>query len=410
VGRAARAVLAVGLIAAIAVAFWRYGIIEHEDVQIYLEASRAVARGEPVYAPMARWIEIGYWMGDQRPQPTPHSPYVYPPPLAIAFLPLLSLPESLATKLWYAIGFVAVLASGWVLSRLLFGRSPLAFLIVATVLVYFQPIRRNLSFAQADTVTLCFLVLGLAAFVARRDVRAGLAVAGAIAIKPFLGFVLLYFLWKRAYRAVVVASVVAGALILGSLVALGPDTVRDYVATTMYWSSPQSASTIANQSASGILLRGLTSLNGPARIAEAAWLVVPLRGIITGLTVGLLAWAVRRERRLPSLTLAAEYGLTLVAMVFVSPLGEDLHYVYAAIVLLAAAALVYHARVRSPAILAVGVGVAALYGVFLYPLHTLPTRDGPFYGLCAIGLLGAFVVRVAQRSAVACTVPVASST
>src|SRR6266536_1419615 len=249
-------ILAVGLV----VALWRYATAEHDDVLIYLDAARQLATGGPLYRDIIYWREIGYWMGVPAPQPFGHGPYVYPPPLAIAILPLLALPSEVAEQAWYLIGFLAVLLTGLVLARLLIGRSLLAFLIVTTLLIYFQPIRRNLSLAQADTVTLGFVALALGAFIARRDTRTGLALAGAISVKPFVGFIVLFLIWKRAYRSAIVAVLASAVLVGGTLLVLGPDTIRDYVVGTSYWTSPQSAATIANQAPSGLLLRAFTSL------------------------------------------------------------------------------------------------------------------------------------------------------
>jgi alpha-1,2-mannosyltransferase len=337
-------------------------------------------------------------MGPGPPVPTTFAPYVYPPVLAFAMVPLLTLPTEIARMVWYGMSFAAVLLTALLLARLFVGRGLMSFLIVATLLQYFQPVRRNLALAQVDVLALGLLALGLAAFVRRRDVWAGIAVASAVALKPFLGFVVLYFLWKRAYRAAVATVLTAGLLVGGSLIVLGPATIVDYITATSYWSSPQFAVTIANQSPSGMLLRAFTDLHGQAKIANLSWLVLPLRAIVSVLSVAILAYVISRDRSLPPATLAAEYGLTLVAMLFVSPLGEDLHYVYAAIVLLASAAIVYRGWRHGRTMRLVGVGLLATYGIFLFPMHRLLERDGPFYGLCAIAVVGTLPLLVeAQR-------------
>jgi hypothetical protein len=84
--------------------------------------------------------------------------------------------------------------------------------------------------------------------------------------------------------------------------------------------------------------------------------------------------------------------------VFVSPLGEDLHQVYAAVGLVAAAVLAYQAWRRRHPMRRLSVAIVVLYLAYLYPMHTLFDWDGPFLELCAAGvLMGAAVLTDAQR-------------
>jgi len=380
--------LNIGLAFAMLLAFWRSGLSPHEDAVIYLDSAADTLRGDGPYVVINIWREQGYWMGDPRPRPTvEEGPYVYPPVLALVLIPFLALPRGVATYLCFLVGFLAVVGTAYLLSRLLGYRNLTAFLAIAALMVYFQPMRRNFWFAQVDTVVLGLLILGLALFTARREVLAGLAIALAVSVKPFAGFVLFYFLWKRSYRAAAALIVGSGLLVGVPLLALGLHTVGDYIAGTSWWVGPQAASTIANQSPSGMLLRGFTALNGPPRIAELPWLVLPLRGAVVLLVGVTLALLVSRERRLPGPTVVAEYGLLLLGMIAVSPLGEDLHFVYFAVPLLASAVLCYRAWAADRGMRLLGLAVLLMYGVFLYPLHTLLERDGPFYALCALAVV-----------------------
>src|SRR5690349_14770638 len=85
-----RACVYLGLGLGIVLAFWRYGVAEHDDVEIYVDAARQLATGAPLYRDIIYWKETGYWMGAPAPQPFGHGPYVYPPPLAFVILPLLA--------------------------------------------------------------------------------------------------------------------------------------------------------------------------------------------------------------------------------------------------------------------------------------------------------------------------------
>jgi hypothetical protein len=387
--------LALGLL--ILTVFWRYGRDEHDDTLGYVDIARKVAGGERLYSEILYWKEIGYWHGSPEAQPFGHGAYVYPPPLALLLVPLLALPDRAIAQIWYVVECLALLVTAWMLARLLHGPGLLAFLTVALLLVLFQPIRRNLWLGQADVLTLAFVTLALGAFVARHDARAGLAVAGAVAIKPFVGFVVLYLIWKRAYRAAAIAVVLSAVFVGGSLLLLGPQTVLDYIEGMSYWTSPQSTAATVNQAASGMLIRAFTSLNGPARIAVLPWLVLPARMVLTLATVGLLAYVVSRERALAAPRLVTEYGLLLVAMVFISPYGEDLHFVFCVIGLLASAVLMYQDRDQNQAARLTGAGVVAVYLIFLLPLYPWIVWDAYFYLLCAMLLVVALAVIVDTR-------------
>jgi len=379
----------IGLACAILAAFWRSGMAPHGDAHIYLDAAADTLRGDGPYVTVLKWRAEGYWMGDVRPRPTvADGPYVYPPLLAMVLIPLLALPRDVATYLCYVVGFVAVLATAAMLARFLLGRSLTGFLVIATLMLYFQPIRRNFFFAQVDTVVLALMVLGLLLLTQRRDAWAGLAVAVGVAIKPFAGFVLLYFLWKRAYRAAAALLIGSGLLVGVPLLALGWHTVGEYLAGTSWWVGPQAASTIANQSPSGMLLRAFTSLNGPPDIAEMPWLVLPLRAVVIVGVVAALMWLVSRERDLPSRSTVAEYGAMMAGMILVSPLGEDLHFVYLAVPLLATGLLCAAWWRESLLVQVAGVTVLVLYVVFLTSLHHTMPWDGPFVALCAVAFVG----------------------
>jgi len=63
----------------------------------------------------------------------------------------------------------------------------------------------------------------------RRDVPSGVFLALAVSVKPFLGFVVLYFPWKRAYRGAAIMGIVSTALVLPALI-LRPQVLYDLLA------------------------------------------------------------------------------------------------------------------------------------------------------------------------------------
>lgn len=384
--------LGIVLSVVVAVVFWRYSVADHEDFGSYFAASTALASGDRIYGAALAWAADGYWIGKQAPSPTNSPPYVYPPPLAMLMLPLTALPIQAAALVWYSVSFLAVLVTSFVLARLFLGRSLLTFMVVAVLMLFFQPVRRNLSLGQVDVVTLCFIALGFMAFVRRRPNLCGLALAGAITIKPFLGFALLYFLWKREYRACFVAVLAGGALVGGSFLVMGFETLREYLVASRYRTSPQFAVTMVNQSPNAMLLRAFTTMQGTPRVADLPGLVAPLHLLVALTSVAVLGVLVTRARDLPIQTLAAELGLVLVLMLFVSPLGEDIHYVYLAIAVTAGLVSLGRFADGDWAVRAVGVAWALVLIVFLYPMHRLLQYDGPFFVLCAVAAISALSV------------------
>ena len=407
---------AVGLVATavLLTTLVRYATADHTDLAAYRAAARALATGQPLYADALIWREVGYTIADPRPVPTDGPPYVYPPLLAFVMLPIVALGE-LTRLTWYAIIFVAGIGTAFALAPLLLGRpgprvlaAPAGALALAALVLLYQPTRRVLYFAQVDTVTLFCLALGLVAFAARRDVRAGLVVALAIAIKPFLGLVLLYFVWKRAYRAAVVGAAASGILVLGPLLALGPDTVRDYLAVGAYWSGPTFAATILNQSPYGVALRTFTTTAMGPPLVEAPGLVGIVRLAFALAALAAFVLAVPRTRERAPGVLAIEYGLALAAMLLISPLSEDIHFVYALPALLASGAWAWRDRRPGPAVVVPGLAATALYGLFLMPLHGSLQHNVPFVGLCLVAAL-ATATAVMQRHREETDAPTSSS-
>ncbi|MFN8634373.1 MAG: glycosyltransferase 87 family protein [Chloroflexota bacterium] len=203
----------------------------------------------------------------------------------------------------------------------------LAVLTLALVLVALKPIRGALSFSkQADPLILLLLVGTLAAFVRRRDGWAAVVLALAVAVKPFLAILGLWLLWKRAYRAVLLAGGLSAVLVLGPLVALG--RLGEYVEVAAYWSGPAMVASPVSQSLASLLDRTLIAQPYTAPLVVAPWLVAPLWLGVGLCLLGLLAVTVQRSRSGPPLDHTLEFGLVVAAMLVFGPLTEEHHLAY----------------------------------------------------------------------------------
>jgi hypothetical protein len=349
------------------------------DFEAYYSAAWTVRHGEPLYEYALAWRDAGIGvnfpgprpMADRYPSPD-SSPFVYPSAFALVFLPATLLPVAYARDIWFTLMFGCAVGTAFVLSRIFFdapGRFRLAVpLVLALALMLFQPTRASLSNKQVDALLLLMLTLSLLAFVRHQDRRAGLWLALAASVKPFLGFLILFFLWKRAYRTAAITVALAGALFFLPTLHFGPGVLADFVSVAAYWSSPSFAVSPFNQSVYGLALRLFTVNAYTVPIVDAPALPLVIRGIVTVGTLCLLARLISRSRRRPGLEIGLEYGLAIVGMLLVAPLAQDIYYIHLIVPLVAMLAVlktswVWQKRTMTLAVVAAG---ATLY-------LTLPT-------------------------------------
>lgn len=319
-----------------------------DDFETYYGAALAVRDGGRLYERALIWREAGYAVSAPMTPPTQGTAFIYPPFLAVALVPLTWLPYQVAHALW-GYGLLLCLAGvAVVLARELptdpsdSAAAPRPWLQVAALasavvlgLLVFQPMRASLTSKQVDVVLLLLLALSLAAFARRHDTQAGIWFGLAVAIKPFLVLLTLYFLWKGAYRLVVAAGLLSATLALGPFLFLGVGTFVDYVTGTGHFAGPVTAASPISQSIYSVLLRTFTENPYARPLVDAPWLVLPLRVALGGGAVILALVGVRRTRALPTTTLALEHGLVLAAGLLAIPLTENIHLTYLVIAIVA---------------------------------------------------------------------------
>jgi hypothetical protein len=151
----------------------------------------------------------------------------------------------------------------------------------------------------------------------------------AVAIKLFPGFLILFFVIRKRWNAVIGAILALGAWTGLTLALLGSDTYRTYFLEVI----PQLQTFFSwwnNASLNGLCRK----LFGPAR--EKAWLdwvIVPVWDapvlsrlsslVLSGAVVGVLVWFTRRARTQHQADNA--FGLAITAMLLVSPVTWN-HY------------------------------------------------------------------------------------
>jgi hypothetical protein len=337
-GRALLALLTlVGLVVFVTL-FARAVTLTRGDFEAYYAGATALRSASPLYADALSWRDAGYSTMFPGPKPIPNSPYVYPPALAVALLPLTFVSAHTAGLIWLGLIAASVLATAFLLARFILPTRggyviPVA-VGLAALMTLFQPVRTVLSTGQIDSVLLLLLTASLVAF-GRRTAWAGVWLAVAVAIKPTLGILLLFLLWKRAYRAMLSFAAVSAVLLLPWLL-VGWNGILDYVAVAQYWSSPTFGATPVNQAPYGFLLRLFTVNAFTAPLVDAPVIARLLQLVVIGVVAALLGWTVRRQE-VPMHRLSLEYGLAVTAALLTGTLSEDNHFTYLVLPMVAAA-------------------------------------------------------------------------
>lgn len=349
------------IVLAVAHACWRlFGHIPYRiDADVYRMGGEAWLDGRPLYADGAVFPTRGGL----------DLPFTYPPLAAIMFGPLALVSLPVAGVAITATTCVLLVASIWiVLTRLevaqswrVGGEAPwlrrcwLATGIVAASVIWFEPVRANISFGQINVV---LMTLVIADCVPRRTPwPRGLLLGVAIALKLTPAVFLLFFLLRRDRRAVLTSLLsFVTATLLGF--ALAWQDSREYWTTTLRDTDRiGSASLNTNQNAAGALAR--------LGLGETAHFVLWTAACLA--VLALTVWAVRRVLAAGEPVL----GLMCVALfgLVVSPVSWSHHWVWALPTILVTAVLAY--RRRSVALGAVSAAGTVLM-VWWSPIALLP--------------------------------------
>lgn len=195
------------------------------DFGVYLLASRALASGDDPYASAPFPVsQIG--------SVEVRDAYVYPPALAEFLVLLLAMGDAFARSVWLVIS-IASLAGATVLLSRKFGHR-LAWKWVVLILSAASVsgiVRLDLYHGETNLLLLLLLTLGLWLLSGRHVTFAGLAWGVATTIKPFLAVLIVYLLWKRAWRAAIATVCTSLTVLVVSFAITWPRTV----ATLLGW-------------------------------------------------------------------------------------------------------------------------------------------------------------------------------
>ena len=173
------------------------------DFLTFYESGRHALHGLSLYPPLSSLPAVA--------DPTRFAPFVYPPPLAFAIVPLALLPLAVANAVFFGLGIAATLLG----LRLLGVQDKVCYaLAFSSVPVLAAPSNGSIS---------AFLFLGVAAAWRYRDRvwPAAALVAAVVVAKLFLWPVWLWLVWTRRYRAALLSAVLAIAATVAAWGATG---------------------------------------------------------------------------------------------------------------------------------------------------------------------------------------------
>jgi hypothetical protein len=145
-------------------------------------------------------------------------------------------------------------------------------------------------------------------------------------LKPIVLPLGLFFLWKRQWRTLWVIGIIGtlGAILSFSMVGWG--RFGDWITVSRAWSSGGILAYPVNQSIRGLAVRAFSANSYIEPLANIPWLPPALAA--AGALLALLSWGVITARRSSKAITALEFALLITTIMLVSPLTEDLHFVW----------------------------------------------------------------------------------
>ena len=277
------------------------------------------------------------------------SPYPNPPLMAVILWPLAILPKVAGALIWFAMKVaMAGLAFYWSL-KLVTSRDERipTWAAAVALLLSFRMILSDLQHGNVNILIAFLIVSGLWSFAQRRDLGAGLLLALATTLKLTPALFIPYFIYKRQWRVALwsLAGLALFFLVVPGI-ALGFETNWQMVRA---WFGAMVEPFVLrgvvetlqiNQSVPGLLHRLLTDSTG-IKFSDGVFTKVNFAAldprtvgwIVRGMTLLILltvAWLSRtpvRNTDRRDWRLACEYGLVLLAMLFISERSWKHHYV-----------------------------------------------------------------------------------
>ena len=312
----------IGLIAGLAATFYRINkTASPVDMVIYRQGVDAFLHGREMYSePM--------FAGDLA------LPFIYPPFGALFMAPLNIIPgidDTFAGRIVIALSNALLLLCLWLVWRWLLDADrwamPAAAISWALALIS-EPVELNHSFAQINVILMSLVVLDLVP--RKRTLPQGWLIGIAAAIKLTPLAMLLYFLLRKDFRAIVTAGISAALATLLAAIVRFDATWEFYGARLLGMGSGGdfgvNISYQSNSSWRGMIQRWFSSeqaLEDSGNLVTALWAVLVILTIATG------AWIMLQLLRRGYLVDA--WLINAVIMLLISPVSWSHHWVWLAL-------------------------------------------------------------------------------
>jgi alpha-1,2-mannosyltransferase len=327
--------------------------LQHQDVDPYLAAGRAVWHGQPLYTA---------FLQHPFPDATLRPAYIYPPVFALVAAPLALLPDAAANVIWLVIG-QASLAAALVLVFRWLRPSAWAATAILCATVTFYPLWIDGVQGQANLPILLLVAAGIAGIVrGKPSFAAALGAAAALKLTPLI--LLVWLLLDRRFREAAwmigaMAGITAAAALLrfhDTLVFFGQVLPALSNGTAFY----------ANQSLNGMVLRLFSSNAYTTPWIALTWaFLLPAAGAIV--FIAFWFWRTRHE---PALARA-------IAFIPLLPLLSSVTWPHHLVILLPVIWIIAIALAERDWPLAPTVGMAGLLLIFSVVVRW---QVGPAFG------------------------------
>jgi hypothetical protein len=314
-----------------------YSRTHRSDFTVYQAAARAIIDGTSIYD--AKNIRGWY--------------YMYLPAFAVAMLPFGLLSAGWGAGIWYVLS-VLMLAHmihvSVTIAKRFFPKTRLddTWLYTLATLAIAWPAISGLARGQVSIVLAWLVTLSIWLMLERRNILAGLCLAGGIIIKIFPALLLAYFIWRKRWLTAGAAAVWLVLLVLGlpSLVfgahenwrllehwvtrIAMPANLPDDAETNLRYDQMIDPRIARNQSVQAVTIRWLAGSDDESEIDEREPLARQVAMVINLLLAG--ASAVVLWRNAPANRPAGilQISLVLLLMLFLSPVSWVHNYVLVA--------------------------------------------------------------------------------
>ena len=289
-------------------------------------------------------------------------------PSALVVAPWCSLPPLAAKHRWLVLNVVLLVFTGFLLCRMTKLRWERVALVMFLASV---PLRNNFLFGQMHVLVLLLLTLAAWLFFRRFQLLAGITIAVAAALKIYPALFLIYFVWKRQWRAAAGVTIGVVSAVIGAFYLFGKGVCRLYAVQVLPAGLRGESLDPYNPAWNSwtALLRRLfiaePELN-PTPVAHLPWLYALLHPLIHGFILIVFLWAIGSQQRNTERT-KLEWAVFLFLLLFLSSQPGSYHFV--ALILTAALVFDYlyaHERWHRIAI------VATVYALICGPIIRFP--------------------------------------